>query len=204
MWELFAKGGPVMVFLLLCSLLGLYIIFYKMIYLWFHRVSKESVERVKTQLTTIGKEETYHSLMGERKIMGQVIASAIKLSELSRDEIQDGIKETSYLEIPNLEKGMPVLSSLISIAPLLGLLGTILGLMDIFNVISGGGFGDAEQLSSGIAQALITTVAGLSISIPFIFFNHYLSHRIDKFVLEMEGFVNEIVTFCKNNQGVRS
>ena len=90
---------------------------------------------------------------------------------------------------------MPILSSIITAAPILGLTGTVLGLMDIFNVISGGAIGDTQALSSGIATALITTVSGLIIAIPFIFFYQYLSQKIEFYVIELERMSYEMLSF---------
>ena len=80
-----------------------------------------------------------------------------------------------YLQIPKIERLMSVLSSIITVAPILGLTGTVLGLMDIFNVISGGGIGDASLLSSGIAEALINQFSSKSRNI---------NNTVNKFIME--------------------
>ena len=74
---------------------------------------------------------------------------------------------------------------------------------ELSDVISGGNLGDPTMLSAGIAQALITTVTGLAIAIPFIFLYQYLSHRIEMFILSTEKVVNEILNFCKSHGGVQ-
>lgn len=201
MWEFFAKGGPVMFFLLMCSITGVTIIVQKFLFLKVQELNTEVVSNyVKDQLSTNGKETTYRTLLTKRKIMLKMLSSAIRLSHLSREEIEDGIKQVTYAEIPKIEKNMNILSSIITIAPILGLFGTVLGLMDIFNVMSGGGIGNPEALSKGISEALITTVTGLGIAMPFIVAYQYLSHRLDTFTLHLERLVYDIITFCKTNQ----
>ena len=100
--------------------------------------------------------------------------------------VNNHISATLMQESPKYEKNLNVLSSIITVSPILGILGTVLGLMDVFNVISGGGLGNASQLSSGIAEALISTVLGLSITIPFIFAYHYLTHQVDQRLQRLE------------------
>ena len=98
---------------------------------------------------------------------------------------------------------MPILTSIISVAPILGLTGTVLGLMDIFNVISGGGLGDPELLSSGIAEALITTVTGLIIVVPCIFANQFLTQQIDQTILTIQTVAKDTISFCQTNSAVK-
>ena len=92
-----------------------------------------------------------------------------------------------------------LLSSIISAAPILGLTGTVIGLMDIFNVISGGAIGDAQALSSGIATALITTVTGLLIAVPLIFCYQFFNQKIEHFILDLERMSYEMIHYCQHN-----
>ena len=193
-----------MYLLLLCSFAGVYIIVEKILYIKSNVIdSNYAIDKIKNRLVSIGKEQTLRELRTDRRLMLQVISSAIKYSDLPKDMIQEAIKEVTYRELPKLEKNMNVLSSIITVAPIMGLLGTVLGLMDVFNVISGGNLGDAAALSSGIAEALITTVTGLSIAIPFIFLNQFLMHKIEVFVLETERLINEIIVFSTTHKGVK-
>ncbi|NQY73473.1 MAG: MotA/TolQ/ExbB proton channel family protein [Candidatus Margulisbacteria bacterium] len=198
MFQLIIKGGPVMFLLLLCSIGGVYIIIQKMLFLKiYHTNISPLIDKVKHNLSTIGVDDTIKALRHERGIISRVITCAIKLAHLPREDVQEGIKEATYKELPKLERNMNFLSSIITVAPILGLLGTVLGLMDIFNVISGGGLGDTAALSSGIAEALITTVTGLLISIPFIFSYQYLNHRIDCFSMDLDRISNEIINYSR-------
>lgn len=195
------KGGPVMFLLLLCSLSGVYIIIQKFLILKYNEINHDELSiMIKNRLTSCGKENTSRHLKTLRKYPLTVLATTIQYVHLPQGELEEAIKSTSLSIIPRLERNMNFLSGIITIAPILGLLGTVLGLIDIFNVMSGGGIGDANALSGGIATALITTVSGLGISIPFILCFHYLSHKTDLFKLSIERLVADIVTFCKQNQ----
>lgn len=197
MLELFIKGGPVMLLLLLCSVVGVYIVVQKWLYLRENAPKPALLETVKRDIQDRGEESVARDLLRSRDFSSRVYAQAIRLSQYSKDEIREGVSELVAKEMPKFEKNMSLLASIITVAPILGLLGTVLGLMSIFNVISGGGIGDAGLLASGIAQALITTVTGLSIAIPFIFLHHYLGDKIDTRLHILEGNIHHIVTFCK-------
>lgn len=200
MLDLFFKGGPVMILLLICSIVGCAIIIQKILFLKKYHLNVTPVlESLKNSLMTIGIDETLRNLRHNRGILPRVLLCSIKLFNLPSEDIQEGLKEATYQEIPKLERNMNFLSSIITVAPILGLLGTVLGLMDIFNVISGGGLGDTAALSSGIAEALITTVTGLFISIPFIFCYQYLHHRIDCFSMDLDRASHDIINFSKLN-----
>ncbi len=203
-FSLFIKGGPIMFLLLLCSILGVYIVAERFMFFNFHfKDSDKSIDFVKKKLMTNGVNDTLNILKTRRNIVLRSMYQAIRLSSKEHHEISDGIKEAVYLQIPKIERLMSVLSSIITVAPILGLTGTVLGLMDIFNVISGGGIGDASLLSAGIAEALITTVTGLLIVVPFIFVFQYLTQQIEEYIMLIERTCYEIVSFCNNNSAVK-
>ena len=201
MIDLLAKGGPIMILLVACSLSGIYAIVQKLLFFKIHfSNTKEQIKIIKEDLLIKGIEDTQNQLRSDRRIVTKVLLSAIKLHTKKRDEIQDGVKESIYNQIPKIDHLMPLLSSIISAAPILGLTGTVIGLMDIFNVISGGAIGDAQALSSGIATALITTVTGLLISAPLIFCYQYFNQKIEHFILDLERMSYEMIQYCQHNQ----
>lgn len=204
MLTLFFKGGPVMYGLLALSFFGLFIVLYKILFLVFNQTNPEHLlNKLKHELLTQGKAATTAALKQDKKLMVRLLASAIQASDLPRDEIQDDIKNQTLSELPKLDRHMNLLATIITAAPMLGLLGTILGLMDIFNVISGTSMPDPSLLSGGISEALITTVTGLIISIPLMFCQQWLRYRIDVFVIRLESLMHDVIVFCKNNEGVK-
>lgn len=204
MLEIIAKGGPIMYLLILCSMVGLYVVINKIIYLKVNfQDTQHLFDCIKTQLITHGKEKTSQKLRTNRTVIGKTLCASIKLSQCSKTDIQDEIDSMIQTEATKLDRFMPILTSIISVAPILGLTGTVLGLMDIFNVISGGGLGDPELLSSGIAEALITTVTGLIIVVPFIFANQFLTQQIDQTILTIQTVAKDTISFCQTNSAVK-
>jgi biopolymer transport protein ExbB len=200
--EWFLKGGPMMWALLACSLWGCYIIIYKLFYLRANAFPHSLVlDRLKSQLQHSGKEKVLQEISGSPQLVWRVLRQAIKFSDMSDREVQHQVEAVAQVELSILERNMNILSAIITIAPILGLLGTVLGLMDIFGVISGGDIGDATALSAGIAQALITTVAGMAISVPFILFYQYLNYRIEALFSELTQVGNEVIGYCKGQGG---
>ena len=204
MSQLLSQGGPIVILLLACSITGVYIIAQKILFFKFHFFQfNKTIQIVKDRLISFGTKETLLYFRSDRTIPVNILISSIKLHNRNRDEIQDGIRESLYNQIPKLEFMMPILSSIITAAPILGLTGTVLGLMDIFNVISGGSIGDSQALSAGIAKALVTTVMGLIITLPLVFFYQYFSQKIEHSLLELERISYEIIHFCQSNESIK-
>ncbi len=204
MSQLLSQGGPIVILLLACSITGVYIIAQKILFFKFHFFQfNKTIQIVKDRLISFGTKETLLYFRSDRTIPVNILIASIKLHNRNRDEIQDGIRESLYNQIPKLEFMMPILSSIITAAPILGLTGTVLGLMDIFNVISGGSIGDSQALSAGIAKALVTTVMGLIITLPFVFFYQYFSQKIEHSLLELERISYEIIHFCQSNESIK-
>jgi len=200
MFEVLQKGGPIMFALLGCSIFGVYIIIEKYLFLKSFRFNEDAlIEQIKEQLSSVGKHETIRFLNQQPNILLKVLATALLASEYDNQRTQDMLKESILTILPQFENNMPVLSGLITISPILGLLGTVIGLIDIFNVISGGGIGDPTLLSGGIAQALITTVTGLSITIPFVIAYQFLQQRIERYMSLAEKMSYRLISFCKLN-----
>jgi len=192
------KGGIVMYPLLLCSLLAVYIIVDRIRNLRQATInSRELLTKAKTLL--LQSNETALRLLLEETPgpVSRVLLTGYELRSLPREEIVEGVKETAITEIQRMNRFLPTLSTIVSVSTLLGLLGTILGLIQIFNVISGGGIGDAEALAAGIGQALITTAFGLMIAIPALIFHNYLQEKVDALAADMEKSLHELVNFIK-------
>jgi biopolymer transport protein ExbB len=118
--------------------------------------------------------------------LSRVVLAGLKNSHIGKVETQEAIKETAMQEIPNLEKRLGVLATIANITPLLGLLGTVTGMIRAFSVIQAKGVGHAGELAGGISQALITTAAGLTIAIPTLVAYNYLSTKVDERIHEIE------------------
>ncbi|MCP4584112.1 MAG: MotA/TolQ/ExbB proton channel family protein [candidate division Zixibacteria bacterium] len=112
--------------------------------------------------------------------------------ELDKDDAKELIEDQGRQEVNRLGKGLGILETVASIAPLLGLAGTVLGMIKVFGVIKEQGVGQASALSGGISEALLTTVTGLFIGIPALVFYNYFSHKTEKYSLEIEKYTSAL------------
>ncbi len=114
-------------------------------------------------------------------------------SDLDRDEIKELIEDQGRQEVRQLERGLTALETIAVISPLLGLLGTVLGMIQVFTVIQEQGIGQASALSGGISEALLTTVTGLFIGIPVLIFYNWFTKVAENFVLDIEKYSNYLI-----------
>nr|WP_269783461.1 MotA/TolQ/ExbB proton channel family protein [Marinibactrum halimedae] len=118
--------------------------------------------------------------------LGQILAAGLSNSRQGRDVMKDSIEEAANQVIHNLERYITTLGTIAAIAPLLGLLGTVIGMIDVFTAIMMQGTGNAGALAGGISEALITTAAGLCVAIPAMMSHRFFQRRVDSLVVGME------------------
>ncbi|MEM9301102.1 MAG: MotA/TolQ/ExbB proton channel family protein [Pseudomonadota bacterium] len=124
--------------------------------------------------------------LAENSPLGRILAAALRNRKRSREIIKEAVEDTGRHVVHELERYLNALGTIAGITPLLGLLGTVIGMIKVFSAIMAFGVGDANQLAGGISQALITTAAGLSVAIPAFFFHRYFQARVARLVVEME------------------
>ena len=129
-----------------------------------------------------------------------VMRAGLDNLHLSVDEIKEGIRDQGRQEMSRLKKGIVILETIASVSPLLGLLGTVLGMIKVFNDISQVGVGQGNMLAGGIAEAILTTAAGLFIAIPSLVFYNYFSSKAESMILEIENYANGLL---KTLRGLR-
>jgi len=122
-------------------------------------------------------------------LMKIVLMQNGKTYEHRKEELSDRGRQ----EIRSLEKGLGVLETIAAVTPILGLLGTVVGMIKVFQVISLQGVGEASALSGGISEALITTAAGLSVGIPALIFYNYFSRKAENLILDIENLSNTLL-----------
>jgi biopolymer transport protein ExbB len=131
--------------------------------------------------------------------LSQVLKAGILKYDRGREQIKEAIADAALYEEPHLEKNMTALATIAHISPLLGLLGTVLGMVRSFQIIQAKSTAYAPvspgELAGGIWEALLTTVAGLLVAIPAFVAYNYLVSRINNFILEMEKASTELVNF---------
>jgi biopolymer transport protein ExbB len=118
--------------------------------------------------------------------LGRVLAAGLVNRRHSREVMKESIEEAGRLVVLELERFLNTLGTIASISPLLGLLGTVIGMIEVFSVIVGAGVGNPAMLAGGISQALITTATGLSVAIPSLMFHRYLTGRVVTLTVGME------------------
>lgn len=134
--------------------------------------------------------------------LGQILAAGLANSKHGREVMKECIEEAAARVIHELERYLNALGTIAGIAPLLGLLGTVLGMIEIFSSFMGSGMANASQLAGGISTALITTAAGLFVAIPALFFHRYLQRRIDELVVGMEQEAIKLVEVLQGDREV--
>jgi biopolymer transport protein ExbB len=187
MLEIFEKGGFLMYPIFICSLIAVTIFFERMFYLKSVKTkSNRFVLRVKNLVKKGSIELAISACRKSPTPISKIMLTGLIKFGQGRDEMKEAIEDSANQEIPVLERNLSTLSTIGNITPLLGLLGTVFGMVKAFNVIAVMGVGKPEALAGGISEALLTTAFGLSIAIPTIVVYNYLSHRVDKLIREME------------------
>ena len=187
MLEFVIKGGPVMVPLLLCSVISLSIIVERCLSLRRHRILKYDVlQRIEDLLRDRKIPEASTLCKRYPSSMTRILLAAILNHDKSRQQIKEIIEDAGRQEIPVLERYLTILGTIASISVLLGLLGTVLGMIRTFNSIAALGYGNPEALASGISEALVATATGLTIAIPTLVLYNVFTSKVDSLVIEME------------------
>jgi len=200
MFEVFEKGGFLMYPIFVCSLLAVTIFFERMFYLKSVKTrGKRFVGRVKNLVKKGSIELAISACRKSPTPISQIMLAGLMKYGRSREEIKEAIEDSANQEIPLLEKNLSFLSTIGNITPLLGLLGTVFGMIKAFNVIAVMGVGKPEALAGGISMALLTTAFGLSVAIPTIVIYNYLAHRVDKLIKEMEISCVDLLELLTNH-----
>ncbi len=193
-WELFAQGGLMMYPLSLCSILTLAITLERAFSLRRHRIIRGEIVSVIENIK--GPEDIGLAVSVCNQYEGpfaQVVRTGLDNRHLPPDEIKESIVDQGRQETGKLQKGIVVLETVASVSPLLGLLGTVLGMIKVFREISEVGVGQGNLLAGGIAEAILTTGAGLFIAIPSLVFFNYFSSKAESLILEIEKYSNALL-----------
>lgn len=196
MLELVQAGGWLMIPILLCSVIAVAIIVERS---WALRQQKVIPQKLVTGIQTLLEKKALtdqHIQQIERgSALGKVLAAGLTHRHLSRDLICESIQENGRFVVHEMERFMNALGTISTITPLLGLLGTVIGMIKVFTAITTAGVGDPGQLAGGISEALITTAAGLTIAIPCLICHRHLKRKIEDLVMSMEQEAMKLVEF---------
>ena len=187
MFELIRAGGFLMWPILACSVISLAIIAERF---WSLRESKIVPVNLVANVWQWHKSDQLDAkriqALRVNSPLGMILAAGLLNRKHSREIMKESIEEVGRLVAHSLERFLNTLGTISSITPLLGLLGTVIGMIKVFTVITSQGIGDPSVLSEGISEALLTTAAGLSVAIPSLMIYRYFRGKVDDLVVTME------------------
>ena len=197
MIDYLTAGGWFMLPLLICSVLLISIVIERIWFLQKRLVSPEGLLRTfinhsKDQSITIQQQDSYV----ESSSLGELLVTAYRFKDKPRNIVEDKVVEASSNVRMKLERNLNMLGIIASISPLLGLLGTVVGMITVFaNINLVDGTSNSDLLASGISEALITTAFGLLVAVPGLIFYKYFSARVNLHMLNMQNELSKFVDF---------
>ncbi len=206
MLEWLIKGGPVMIPILLCSVLAFAIAIERFIFLQKARIdTKKFMEDISTSLKRNRIMEAIDMCEQTPGPIANILKAGILKHDRTRQDIKEAIEDAGLHEIPRLEKNVGLLATIAHISPLLGLLGTVTGMVRAFQIVQEKATAlnpvSPGDLAGGIWEALITTVAGLIVAIPTLAAYNYFVSRVNNFVLEIETSATDLINILSEKRG---
>lgn len=198
MFEVIEKGGPLMYLIILCSVIAVAIFIERLIYLYRAEIDTEKfMRKIREIIHKNNIKQAIEICSSTPGPIAYILKSGMLKYDRTKDDIKQAIEDAGLKEIPKLERNLNILSTISHISPLLGLLGTVAGMIAAFKMIqekTGSGIAiNPGDLAGGIWEALITTAAGLVVAIPTYVAYNYLVNRVNNMVLEMEESSTELV-----------
>ncbi|NLV42078.1 MAG: MotA/TolQ/ExbB proton channel family protein [Candidatus Hydrogenedentes bacterium] len=199
------QGGILMWPILLCSLIALAIILEKFVAL--RRADIDTREFMDTMRQVLRQNRTQEAaeICDETDApVARILKAGILKHDRPKEDIREALEDAGRFEIPRLERYLSGLATCATIAPMLGLLGTVQGMILAFNQIQNKrGQVNPSDLAEGIGNALITTAAGLAVAIPVVIFYNYFQSRVEGMIVEMEASSSELIDLLTRNRGDR-
>jgi len=200
--ELVKSGGWLMIPIIICSVIAMAIIIER-----FWSLQEKKIIPHQQMVAQIWKWAQDNNLTGERikelrdsSPLGQILASGLMNANQTREVMKESIVDTGRHVTHELERYLSMLGTISVITPLLGLLGTVVGMIKVFSVITDVGVGNPGELAEGISQALITTAAGISVAIPSVIFHRFFRRKVDNLVVSMEQESLKLVDVLHSQQ----
>jgi len=185
--ELVKAGGWLMWPIIACSVVAMAIVVER---LWLYRPRRVLPANLVAQIWQLHQKNqltpAHVATVRNSSPLGRILAAGLVNRLHAREVMKEAIEEEGRQVVHDLERYLNTLGTIANISPLLGLLGTVIGMIKVFAAITTSGVGNPTVLAGGISEALITTAAGLSVAIPALIFHRYLSGRVDRIVMSME------------------
>jgi biopolymer transport protein ExbB len=201
MWEIVRAGGPLMWPIILCSIAAIAIVAERLWTLSAQRVMPRGLLQKVWQLVDNNQiNDKVIAALEQNSPLGRVLAAGLANRHRPREVMMERLEDTGRHVVHELERFLNTLGTIASVTPLLGLLGTVTGIIKAFNAITEGGMGDPRMLSGGISEALITTAAGLLVAIPALIAYRYLRGRVERIVVDMEKNAIQLADALERSQ----
>ncbi|MDT8281478.1 MAG: MotA/TolQ/ExbB proton channel family protein [Gammaproteobacteria bacterium] len=201
MFELVKSGGWLMIPIIFCSIISISIIAERF---WSLRREKVLPPHLVANVWSAIKQDKLNraeiETLSKQSALGKILSAGLLNRNESRERIKEVIEERGREVVHDLERFLNTLGTIASISPLLGLLGTVVGMISVFAAITQHGVGDPGALAGGISQAMITTAAGLTVAIFSLVFYRYFRRKVDGIVVVMEREAIKMVDVLHNNR----
>ena len=201
MLELMKAGGWLMLPIIACSVIATAIVMER---LWSLRRGRIMPDRLVARIWQWHRQK---QLTAERiaelrdgSPLGRILTAGLINREHSREVMKEAIHDTGRQVVADMERYLNTLGTIASVTPLLGLLGTVIGMIDVFGVIMDAGVGNPGVLAGGISKALITTATGLSVAIPTLMFHRHFNSKVDRLTIGMEEQALKLVEVIKGER----
>jgi biopolymer transport protein ExbB len=194
--DFFIKGGIFMVLLLICSFVALTVMLLRLFALRRRVVIPALIEKEINKIIPGNEpEHLRHLIQDDNSPLSRIVEVAVRPYNATKQETLEVVQSRARQEIVRLESGLFILEIVVGIAPLLGLLGAVTGLVRVFGNIGSGvmSTSDLKGIASGIGEALSTTIVGLSIAIPALVAYTYFSRRVERLAVEMESLLTDLI-----------
>lgn len=199
MLELLERAGVMIYPLMLASLIALAFVVERALSLRKRKILIPEIISVVNNFSTLKDIDLAKTICGKYEgPLPNVIRLGLENYHIPKGEIREILEDQGRQEIRKLSRGLVVLETIAAIAPLMGLLGTVLGMVRVFAVIKDQGIGQTAALSGGISEALLTTVTGLFIGIPVLIAFNYFSSKSESLVLDIEKYTNSLIQKINN------
>jgi biopolymer transport protein ExbB len=191
MIELFLKGGPIMYPLLICSIIALTVIIERTIFWLFedYRRNKDLVNEVLLLAETGDWEKVRLRIKGSKDFVIRILVAGILHREFSMEK---AMETAASDELDRMRRYLPILDTIITVSPLLGIFGTVIGIILSFEILGSAGIEEPQAVTAGIAQALITTASGLGIAILSLFPFNYFNSRVERAAMIIEKYATSL------------
>ena len=200
-WQFFVVGGFFMGVIIICSVVAVAVMAFKLMHLRSHRIVPNAlareVDQLEDHLATVQLQELEKEFDRGDTALARLCSVALRNAGRPQTEVQEAVQSSAREEIVKMNAGLPVLEVIINIAPLLGLLGTASGLVVVFRDL--GSVDNHVAIAQGIAMALNTTIVGLAVAVPSVIAHSHFSRKIERMSARLEVLLGQVVSACRHH-----